>query len=118
MAQIGSDCCLTATAAVHLLAKLLDFQKNPHAELFIREFGCAEPQMLSLFQLESLLDHEACQNALMTILKVYVDRQSEQDTEEIVATFIQSPAKRRLVIDFCKPPKLNLKASVAVREKA
>lgn len=63
--SMSSECCLTASTATHLLAKLLNYQKNPHAELFIRELGSVSPELLSLFELESLLDNEACQGVLL-----------------------------------------------------
>lgn len=43
---------MVAVAAVKLLSKLLDFQKNPHADLIAKELAKASSDFLALFDLE------------------------------------------------------------------
>jgi len=51
---------LCAISAAQLLAKMLDFQKNLHAENVTKEFGKVSTEFLSRFQLECLLEFDGC----------------------------------------------------------
>ena len=51
---------LTAISAASMLCKMLDYQKNSHAEIVLKELGNQEPAFLAIFGLEDLLDAEPC----------------------------------------------------------
>ena len=46
---------LVSVSAVQLLFKMLDYQKNMHADSVVREFIAVEPSFLALFGVEALL---------------------------------------------------------------
>jgi len=65
---------LPAVTAAQLLSKMLDFQKNSHAESLAKELARVDPDFLGSFGLESLLQSEGCRKAVLHILKVYIER--------------------------------------------
>lgn len=57
-----------------MLCKMLNYQKNAHAEIVLKELGSVEPAFLAIFGLEELLDVEACCSSILSILRAYIDR--------------------------------------------
>ena len=47
---------LTAIAAALLLNRMIDYQKNGHAELICKELEKSEPKFLAIFGIEDLLE--------------------------------------------------------------
>jgi len=66
---------LTATSAAKILCKMLDYQKNRHADSVLKELCEVEPDFLAIFDMEELLDYE-CSAAILTIYKAYIERRS------------------------------------------
>ena len=92
---------LVAARAASLICKLIDFQKNRHAEAVVQELTRVSPQFLAEFKLDSALDIDSCHNQILTILKVYVPAQSE--SPDLVAEYLASdPEKVQLILDFCR----------------
>ena len=46
---------LAATQAAYIMQKMLDFQKNIHADTCVREFARATPEFMTIFDFENLL---------------------------------------------------------------
>jgi hypothetical protein len=92
---------LTAISAAMMLCKMLDYQKNTHAEVINKELGSVEPAFLAIFGLDELLDVEACCSAILSILKAYLDRKVIQMNAEVtVSILIKNPMKKKFVLDY------------------
>lgn len=57
-----------------MLNKMIDYQKNSHAEIVLKELGSVEPAFLAIFGLEDLLDVEACCSSILSIIRAYLER--------------------------------------------
>lgn len=83
---------------------MLDYQKNPHADSLLRELGNAEPRFLAKFSVEKLLNIEACNSALLQVLKTYIEKRKLVDSsEETISLLVETPQTQKLVSDFCAP---------------
>ena len=67
------DSILTATAAAKILCKMLDFQKNRHADSVVRELCEVDTEFIAFFELEDLLENE-CKSAILLIYKTYIEK--------------------------------------------
>lgn len=65
---------LVAISAAQILQKLIDYQKNIHAESVVRELVSIEPNFLALFGIESLLKIDGARKSALQIIKAYVER--------------------------------------------
>lgn len=91
---------LAAIAAAQLLQKLLDFTKNLQAEVIVKEFVKANPDFISLFGVEKLLNKEASRNAVLFSLKVYVERkESLSKGEQLVKDLIKNQKAQKDLIE-------------------
>jgi hypothetical protein len=78
-----------------MLCKMLDYQKNIHAEIVLRELGAVEPTFLAIFGLEELLDVEASYTPILNIFKAYIDRRIvEVNAELTTSLLIKNTVKR------------------------
>ncbi len=59
---------LVSVSAVQLLHKMMDYQKNIHADSVVREIIGIEPTFLSLFGVEALLKVDGARKAIMQVL--------------------------------------------------
>lgn len=75
---------LTAISAALMLSKMINYSKNSHAEVVLRELSAVEPAFLALFCFEELLEVEACCTAILQILKAYIDKKSLEINIEII----------------------------------
>jgi hypothetical protein len=74
---------LTATAAAKTICKMIDFQKNRHAESVLSVLCAAEPELINSFRVEELIDSE-CHQSIMTIYKAYIERRAIDTSNEHV----------------------------------
>ncbi len=92
---------LTAISAALLLSKMINYAKNPHAEVVLKELSAVEPAFLALFCFEELLEVEACCSAVLQILKVYLDKKSlEINIEIILQVLIKNAKTKQFVRDY------------------
>ena len=92
---------LTASTSVQLIAKLIDFTRNTHAEVFNKEIGRTTPVQLSRFGLEQMLEFEATRQSTLVIIKQFVaKRQLVQKFESIINELIDDEKERKVVTDF------------------
>lgn len=75
---------LTAISAALMLSRMINYAKNPHAEVVLKEFSAVEPAFLALFGFEELLAVEACCSAVLQILKAYLDKKSLEINIEVI----------------------------------
>lgn len=76
MSEIDSS-HVSACTAIHLISKLIDFQKNIYADMFIKELIKIDPQNMRLYKFESFLEKqysEGHHQSALHILQVYVER--------------------------------------------
>ena len=86
---------LSASTAIQLIAKMMDFTKNVHAEMVIKEFSRANPHFLARFGVEELLDYDSTKQHMLSVLKVYIERRKlNQKFETIIEDLIQGPQQR------------------------
>jgi hypothetical protein len=72
---------LSATSAAKILCKMLDYQKNRHADVVTKVLCENEPEFIVLFNIETLLDYE-CSSAIMMIYKIYIENRLISDVAE------------------------------------
>lgn len=90
---------LTATAAANILCKMIDFQKNRHADLVLSILCEQNPEFLRHFDVEALLDYE-CMSSVLTIYKAYIDRRCECLHADFCAALVNSEKKQQQLIEF------------------
>jgi hypothetical protein len=72
-----SQSLLCASTATQLVSKMLDYQKNMHAETIAKEMTRANPEYLARFNIEELLQFDSTKHSILHILKVYVERKEQ-----------------------------------------
>lgn len=68
------DSFLTASTAIQMIAKLIDFTKNVHAEAFNKELGRTNPAYLSRFGLDLMLKFDSTRLSALVIIKQYAKK--------------------------------------------
>lgn len=69
-----SDSFLTASMAVQLIAKLIDYTKNNYAETYNKELGRVNPESLARYELEEMLKHDSTRQSALNIIKAYTTK--------------------------------------------
>ena len=97
---------LCASSAAKLLAKLLDFQKNPQAEGITRELGRVSSDFFSKFGIEELLKWDSSKKSILNIYKAYTStREGFVSIEQILDELIVAVEARREVQSFIESSK-------------
>lgn len=76
MSEIDSS-YVSACTTIHLISKLIDFQKNIHADNFIKELIKVEPKHMKLYKFEAFLEKQTSEGhrqSALHILQTYVER--------------------------------------------
>jgi hypothetical protein len=60
--------------AMQMIAKLLDYTKNVHAEVFNKELGRTNPQLLARFSIEQMLVYDSTKQCAYIIVNQYIKR--------------------------------------------
>ena len=83
-----------------MLSKMLDYQRNIHADAFQRELARATPEFIAIFGLENLFHMEASRKAVLHILKCYVERrQSQNESALMIKNLLKSPETRQDLLE-------------------
>ena len=91
---------MAAVAAVQLLSKMLDFQKNPCADLIAKELVKANADFLAMFGIEHLLKVEGGRKSMLNVLKIFVERkESLYKSEEIVKGLLKTGETQKELIE-------------------
>ena len=82
---------MAAVASVQLLSKMLDFQKNPCADLIAKELMKANADFLAMFGIEQLLKIEGSRKSTLNVLKIFVERkESLSKSDEIIKGLLKA----------------------------
>lgn len=94
---------LTATAAAKTICKMIDFQKNRHAEAVLSVLCAAEAELINSFRVEELIDSE-CHQSIMTIYKAYIERRAvdASSNEYVIGQLISDALLREQVADYMR----------------
>lgn len=85
------DFFLTASLAVQLVAKLIDYNKNVYAESFNKELGRTHPEYLAQFCLEQMLCFDATKQKALVIVRQYISkRELTMKLDEILSSLIEN----------------------------
>lgn len=92
---------MSATTAIHLVSKMLDYQKNVHADVIAREIAKVSLTFLGMFGIELLFDLEGCRTSLLHICKVIVERkESTIPIDYSIKELFKAPDKQKILNDY------------------
>lgn len=92
---------LVAAKAASLICKMLNYQKNRHAEAVIKELTKVSPSFLAEFRIDQALEVDSCHNQILQILKIYIPAQ--EDSADLVAEYLsEDPELVQIILEFCK----------------
>jgi hypothetical protein len=65
---------MVATSSAQLVSKMLNYQKNLHAEAVARTLARVQPGFLAMFKLHELMGQEGMRSSVLQMLKVYIEK--------------------------------------------